>query len=95
MGVLSGPSSLGCVKHSTDEAHTVAVLGEYLARAGARISRAEFEANLLAKLELADFRADVVPLLRDPAGYDVGAAADIVLGRLVARLAGEPWKGTR
>jgi len=50
---------------------------------------------MTGKLASPDFRADVVPLLRDPAGYDVDVAASLVHDRLIARLPGEPWKGLR
>ena len=76
-----------------DEAHIVECLREYLVRAGTRISRAEFEENMAAKLRSPDFRADVVPLLRDSAGYTVDSAAALVHDRLIVRLPGEPWKG--
>lgn len=84
---------LGLTTLDPDEAHIVDCLGEYLARAETSISRAEFEANMVAKLASSDFRADVTPLLRDPAGYDFDAAASLVRDRLISRLPGEPWKG--
>ncbi len=48
---------------------------------------------MVGKLASPDFRADVIPLLRDPTGYDVDDAALLVHDRLIARLHGEPWKG--
>jgi predicted nucleotidyltransferase component of viral defense system len=83
---------LGLTTLDPDEAHVIECLGEYLARTETAISRAEFEANMAGKLASSDFLADVIPLLRDPAGYDVDAAASLVNDRLVARLPGEPWK---
>jgi len=47
---------------------------------------------MAGKLAAPDFRADVIPLLREPAGYDVDDAASLVHDRLIARLPGEPWK---
>jgi predicted nucleotidyltransferase component of viral defense system len=76
-----------------NETRIVECLEEYLARTGARVSRAEFEANMSGKLTSQDFRSDVVPLLRDPRGYDVDAAAVLVHDRLISRLPGDPWKG--
>lgn len=84
---------LGLTTLDPDEAHIVDCLGEYLARTEISISRAEFEGNMVGKLASSDFRADVTPLLRDPAGYDVDAAASLVHDSLIARLPGEPWKG--
>ena len=84
---------LGLTTLDLDEVHTVECLSKYLAHGETRISRAEFEANMDGKLASADFRADVIPLLRDPVDYDVDAAAAVVSERLIARLAGDPWKG--
>ncbi|MGB4592582.1 MAG: nucleotidyl transferase AbiEii/AbiGii toxin family protein [Coriobacteriia bacterium] len=83
---------LGLTSLGPDEAHIVDCLGECLSRAETAISRAEFEANMAGKLAAPDFRADVIPLLRGPGGYDVEDAASLVHGHLVARLPGEPWK---
>ncbi|MFA5844810.1 MAG: nucleotidyl transferase AbiEii/AbiGii toxin family protein [Coriobacteriia bacterium] len=84
---------LGLTTLDLNEAHIMECLGEYLARMETSISRAEFEANMVGKLASSDFRVDVIPLLRDPAGYDVDAAASLVHDQLIARLPGEPWKG--
>jgi predicted nucleotidyltransferase component of viral defense system len=84
---------LGLTTLELDETHVVECLGEYLARSDTRISRAEFEANLATKLATPDFRADAIPLLVDPAGYDVDVAAAVLQDRLIAHLPGEPWKG--
>lgn len=83
---------LGLTTLDPDEAHIVDCLGQYLARTDTSVSRAEFEANMVRKLASSDFRADVIPLLRDAAGYDVDVAALLVHDYLVARLPGEPWK---
>ena len=84
---------LGLTTLDPDEEHIIDCLGEYLARTETSISRAEFEANMVGKLASSDFRADVVPLLRYPEGYDVDVAASLVHDRLITRLPGEPWKG--
>jgi hypothetical protein len=47
---------------------------------------------MVGKLASPDFRTDVLPLLRDPEGYDVDVAASLVHDRLIVRLPGEPWK---
>lgn len=83
---------LGLTTLDPNEVHIIECLGEYLARGGTSISRAEFEANMVGKLASPDFRTDVIPLLRDPAGYDVDLAASLVHDRLITRLPGEPWK---
>lgn len=76
-----------------NEAHLIDCLRQYLERTETAISRAEFEANMAGKLASPDFRNDVTPLLRDPSGYDVDVASQLVQDRLIARLPGEPWKG--
>jgi len=45
------------------------------------------------KLASADFRKDVMPLLRDESSYNIDKAYGLVHERLIARIPGEPWKG--
>jgi predicted nucleotidyltransferase component of viral defense system len=60
---------------------------------GTPVSRAEFEANLAAKLRSEQFLADIEPLLPTETTYD-GAVADAhVREHLIAKLRGDPWKG--
>jgi predicted nucleotidyltransferase component of viral defense system len=60
---------------------------------GKSVSRAELEANLLAKLADPVFGADVEPLLAPGISWSTAAAARYVLEELAPRLPGEPWKG--
>ena len=76
-----------------DDAKVVECFERYLEEGKTRISRAEFEANLTAKLQVPAFLDDIVPLLRTGARYDVAEAAGLVRVRLIAKLRGEPWKG--
>jgi len=66
----------------------------YMEHDGATISRAEFEANLAAKLESNVFLDDIGPLIPADLDYDPTLAADIVREELISKLPGEPWKGT-
>jgi predicted nucleotidyltransferase component of viral defense system len=66
----------------------------YLEHEGKSVSRAELEANLLAKLGDPAFGSDVVPLLAPDIPWSTAAAARYVLDELAPRLPGEPWKGT-
>ncbi|MDZ4177713.1 MAG: nucleotidyl transferase AbiEii/AbiGii toxin family protein [Coriobacteriia bacterium] len=84
---------LGLTTLDVNDRHVVECLTKYLERAGMRISRAQFEANLSDKLRSAGFRNDIQPLLRDGAGYDVDAAAEVVRQRLIWHLSGEQWRG--
>lgn len=65
-----------------------------LSAEGRTVTRAQFEENLAGKRSDPDFRDDVGPLLRPGFSWDFKAALDVVLQKLVALLAGEPWRGT-
>jgi len=71
----------------------VEAFSEYLSHAGQRVTRAQFEQNLAAKLEDPEFVADIGPLLSGGFKWDIEEAAPIVLEELITRLPGEPWKG--
>ena len=60
-----------------------------------RVSRAEFEANLTAKLSDSRFTEDVAPLLARYVPWSLDKAAGLVQSLLVSRLPGEPWRGLR
>ena len=66
-------------------------------RTGARVSRAEYEANLLSKMADPVFLADVDPLLSPQAAerFDAERAATSVMEQFVARLPGDPWRRPR
>ena len=78
---------------TTDNDRIVACFQHYLARDGLTVSRAQFEANLAAKLESDAFLEDIRPLIPADASYDPIAAAEFVCKELVLKLPGEPWKG--
>jgi hypothetical protein len=71
----------------------------YMERGGTQVSRAEFEANLAAKLDDPMFHRDLGPLLApvppEMEPFDVACAARLVLTHFIARLPGEPWRGRR
>jgi len=66
---------------------------KYMAFGGTPVTRAQFEANMAAKLADPAFLTDVPPLLRTGLEHDAAAAWARVHARLVSRLPGEPWKG--
>ena len=70
---------------------------QYMNRTGARVSRAEYEANLLSKMADPVFLADVDPLLSPQAAerFDAERAATSVMEQFVARLPGDPWRRPR
>ena len=76
-----------------DDGRVVQCFVEYLGQSGLRVSRAEFEANLAAKLADPAFTRDVAPLLGPGVAWDVEGAARYVREELLAHLSGSPWKG--
>jgi predicted nucleotidyltransferase component of viral defense system len=71
----------------------LACFDRYMSEEACSVSRAQFEENLAAKRLHPDFRDDVEPLLRPGFSWDLDAAMDELLERLVVRLPGEPWRG--
>lgn len=65
----------------------------YMKQEGHRVSRAEFEQNLIEKLDQAAFTADVEPLLITGTVFDFRRAAAYVMTKLMPRIPGEPWQG--
>lgn len=76
-----------------DPTRVVECFQRYMAHDGARVTRAEFEANLTAKLACAPFIEDLLALLPAEILYDPATAAQLVRDQLLARLPGGPWKG--
>lgn len=66
---------------------------KYMEHEGRQVSRAEFEENLLQKLEDPRFLNDIAPLLAPDCVCDTASAADCVLKRLAVLIPGEPWRG--
>ena len=80
-----------------DAGKVVRCFQHYMEMSGARVSRAEFEANLADKLSDPVFHADVAPLLafnpNAEVQFDVSLAAESVHNSFLSRLPGDPWKG--
>jgi predicted nucleotidyltransferase component of viral defense system len=76
-----------------DPAKVLQCFARYMDHGGTPVSRAEFEANLAAKLQAASFLEDIEPLLPTGTSYDVAAADRLVRQRLISNLSGHPWKG--
>jgi len=66
---------------------------QYMAFGDTPVTRAQFEANMAAKLTDPGFLTDVPPLLRTSLAHDATAAWSRVHAALVSRLPGDPWKG--
>lgn len=67
----------------------------YMSNAGARVSRAEFEANLAEKINDPVFKEDIVPLLSQEmiSLYNINAEMTFLLKNFIEKLPGDPWKG--
>jgi hypothetical protein len=66
----------------------------YLAHGELTVSRAQFEENLTDKMQDDAFLEDVEPLLPTGVKYQAQTAYNLVSSRLIARLPGDPWKGS-
>jgi len=77
----------------SDPGRIITCFLRYIEEEGLRISRAEFEANLTAKLADVTFARDIEPLLATRAEWDPKEAGRYVREELLVRLPGEPWKG--
>lgn len=66
---------------------------KYMTFGGTPVTRAQFEANMGAKITDAPFVTDVPPLLRTGIVHEPAEAWSRVHGALVSRLPGDPWKG--
>ena len=77
---------------SLDTERIVAAFSGYMDRQAQRVTRAQFERNIAAKLHEPQFLADITPLLATGFSWDMQADAEEVLSRLIRLLPGEPWK---
>jgi predicted nucleotidyltransferase component of viral defense system len=77
----------------SDPERVVTCFLRYLAEGGQRVSRAEFEANLAAKLADPMFTRDIEALLGPRSEWNVEEAGRYAREELLVRLPGEPWRG--
>jgi predicted nucleotidyltransferase component of viral defense system len=66
---------------------------KYMEHEGHKTSRAEFEQNLLEKLEDPGFIEDIGPLFIADSHFDFQEAAELLMNQLLPLLPGEPWQG--
>jgi len=66
---------------------------KYMEHEGHKVSRAEFEQNLLEKLRDATFIEDIGPLLTSDSDFDFREAAALLMKQLLPLIPGEPWQG--
>lgn len=75
-----------------DSDRIVAAFLHYMEHGGHRVSRAEFERNIDAKLRDPQFGGDIGPLLATGFEWDSASAAATVSSQLIESLPGEPWQ---
>lgn len=75
-----------------DPDRAIAVFLRYMEHGGHRVSRAEFERNIEAKLCDQQFTGDIGPLLATGFEWDSASAAARVRSHLIERLPGAPWQ---
>ena len=85
----------GLRRGRVQRARVVQAFEAYLKADGLRVTRAQFERNVAAKVGSRAFLTEVVPMAVAGVEYDGEAAADLVRAALVNRLPGEPWRGGR
>ena len=85
---------LGIRCGNADSQRVVSCFERYMTHENASVSRAEFEANLTAKMHDNAFLEDILPLLPSDQTYDPSEAEAVVKTELISRLPGAPWKGT-
>ena len=66
---------------------------KYMKNEGHKISRAEFEQNVLEKFEDVSFLEDVAPLLIGDSGFDFREAEEMLMNQLLPLIPGERWQG--
>jgi len=79
---------IGLRSGEADSNRIVECFQRYMDHDGATVSRAEFEANLAAKLRRDVFIEDIQLLIPADAEYDPMAASEIVQHELIAKLPG-------
>jgi len=80
-------------KSEVEPARIIEAFSKYMEHGGHRVTRAQFEKNIDAKLHDPQFTADIGPLLAASYNWDMKAAAAAVQSRLIELLPGDPWKG--
>jgi hypothetical protein len=76
-----------------DPVPLVEAFEQYMSFGGTPVTRAQFEANIAAKISDPPFLEDVPALLRTGLAYDPADAWRRVHAAIITRLPGEPWKG--
>lgn len=65
----------------------------YISIGGHKVTRAQFEENMVHKMQDPAFLEDVVPLLPTEVQYQAKTAYELVYSGLITLIPGDPWKG--
>ncbi len=72
---------------------TITAFYQYCDARGVKISRAEYEKNLIFKMKSNDFISDAAKVLPANASWNIEEAFQSIMQNMVTKLDGEPWKG--
>ena len=67
----------------------------YMEKEGHKVSRAEFERNVLEKIGHKSFFKDIEPLIIAGSGYSFQKATSLVMNKLAPLIPGQPWRATQ
>lgn len=81
-------------KTSVDDKRIVTAFSAYMDQQGHRVTRAQFEQNIAAKIRAPQFIADLTPLLARGFSWNIKEDFETVSTRLIRLLPGDPWKGS-
>lgn len=87
--------ALALENEKVDAGRIVNAFVQYMSHGGLRVTRAQFEENIDAKLRDPQFTADIGLLLASDFSWDINIAADMVKATLIERLTGRPWQGLK
>jgi len=85
---------LGISKLNMDCEKVIDVFNHYNKVNQVSISRAQFEKNLIPKMEMVEFVGDVSAIVSDEIKWNPMEAYAFVMDNLVSKLKGSPWKRT-
>lgn len=82
-------------QNNLDVSNVLKVFHHYMDKQGLSVSRAQFEQNLVEKIQSKVFLDDTPPLLKEEVAskWDPHFAGAIIQERVISQLSGEPWKG--
>ncbi|MFH1356864.1 MAG: nucleotidyl transferase AbiEii/AbiGii toxin family protein [bacterium] len=77
---------LGITQGRADAKNIVDIFHQYLSHENLRVSKAEFEQNLNAKMTISGFLNDLAPLLRPGVSYDIKTAYEFIKSKIIKKM---------